>query len=154
MTAPVLPTLVPALQRGYVPSDVVPSIPFEHMNKTISVVLRLVSAVVRLVTTQNCMVDSVPIFLLERMCSLLPGSSLLFRERDVSNYVSTFLIHHGVIFLVYLYFEHFCTCKCSTELHGGYSVEFFAGVSAEFTVGVSVPTSTVFESILSRTRCK
>ena len=52
-TAAALPTLVPVLLRGYVNSDVVPSIPFVQMNKIIPVVLRFSSAKLLLVTTLN-----------------------------------------------------------------------------------------------------
>ena len=60
-TAAALPTLVPVLLRGYVNSDVVPSIPFVQMNKIIPVVLRFSSAKLLLVTTRNCMMYTVPV---------------------------------------------------------------------------------------------
>ena len=96
LTAVFLLTLVPAPLRGCVTSNVVPSIPLVLAKKTIPVVFRLGRANALLVKTRNCMVDVGANFPIERVCPLLPGSCLFFRERDVSNYVSAVLLCRGV----------------------------------------------------------
>ena len=107
-----LPTFVLAPLRCCVTSDVVSSNHLWMTNDLILVFLLLLSAIVLLLVTEICVVCVVVNFLLQRVYPLLPGSSLVFYQRNVSNYIAVFLVYCGVIFQVYLHFEYVCILKC------------------------------------------